>query len=569
MNMIVATGAVSERTGTCPAPLRHDAVVDGSLQGWRRVESGASLLWLKGHLHGEGEARLVAALAQGVAAVQRMLPQLDGCFGLIVADAATVLAAADPIGSIPVHLARLDDDSGRWLVGGRADMLVRQANLSQPDVDAALSIGMAGYALGARTLVQGLRHLHAGEMVMLRTGAAPEFGFYSSYRPWRSVDRPMSALADELADLLRMVFDKMIGGLSGRPIMVPLSAGYDSRLVAAALKELRYPEVRCYAYGIPGNHEAATSRVIAERLGLPWTFIPVTPRMQSAHFASADHADFVAYADTYTSVPFNQDYVATRAAIASGYAPVDAVFVNGQSGDFITGNHIPRELWSGAPVDTEARWARLWAATRAKHFDLWAFLETPDHLARVAGDFRDDLERQGGLPADPALDWSLYEASEFIHRQSRYVVSGQRTYEHLGADWRLPLWDRDLVKFFELAPLAAKQAQRLYRDTLRRMNWGGVFADDIPVNRRNVRPRWLAPLRYAAKAVAAPLGREAWHRLERRYFAWHMDPVANYAVAPWSRVARDRRGFRNAVSWHTEDYLARHGVTLESLAAIQ
>lgn len=562
MNFPQLQAAADRPCGPLPA-----VVMANALPGWRRIGNGPAVLWFKGHLFGDGERRLLQACREGYAALECLLPTLDGCFGLIVEDQEFTLAAADPIGSIPLFVA--DCGNAVYRVAGSATELLRAGRLADIDRDAALAIGMGGFVLAERALIKGIRHLRAGEMAILRAGATPVFGFHTRYRPWRAAERPRAILSDELADVLRAGFSKALSGLGDRPIMVPLSAGYDSRLVAAALKELGHRDIRCYAYGIPGNHEAKVSRVIAERLGLPWRFVPVTPAIQGAYFASAEHAEFARANDTLTAIPFNQDYAATRSVLADGYAPKDAVFINGQSGDFITGNHVPQELWSPAAGDVQVRWSRLFAAARRKHFGLWDVLQTRRNLARMEAMFREDIETRSGLPADPALDWTLAEASELIHRQSRYVVAGQRTYEHFGADWRLPLWDRDLVAFYETAPLSAKRSQSLYRETLCRLNWGGVFGDDIPVNRRNVRPLWLAPVRFAAKVAMAPFGRAAWHAVERRAFAWHMDPVANYAVARWFRVARDRRGFRNAISWHAEAYLSRHGITLDELATLR
>jgi asparagine synthase (glutamine-hydrolysing) len=556
---MTAMGAV--RLASTPGA-RLALVLQDALPGWRKIKCDRAAVWLKGHLFGGGEHKLLAACCGSASNVLAVLPELDGCFGLIVEGADFVVAAADPIASIPVFVAH---DGPTWLVGGLATDLKARAGLSTIDPEAALALGLAGFTLGERALLTGLRHLRGGETVVISPDPQPAYSFYAAYRPWNGVERPRARLIEQLSDVLRNVFSKMIVSAAGRPIMVPLSAGLDSRLVAAALKEFRYPDVRCYAYGIPGNHEAKASRAIAERLGLPWTFIPVTPTSQRDYFKSQAHSQFVRYADTLTALPFNQDYDATRRLIESGYAPRDAIFVNGQSGDYITGNHVPSALWGESPPDPEARWARLFAAARAKHFDLWEHLATKTNLARIERQFRADLEREGGLPADPANDWALHEASEFIHRQSRYVIAGQRCHEHLGCDWRLPLWDRDLISFYEAVPLSAKKSQSLYKETLRRLNWGNVW--DLPVNRRNVRPVWVAPLRLAAKAITAPLGRDAWHRFDRRYFAWHMDTVANYAIVPWSRVALDRRGFRNAISWHAEAYLARHGIALETLVA--
>jgi asparagine synthase (glutamine-hydrolysing) len=537
------------------------------LPGWRKIKGRLSTVWLKGHLFGDGERQLVDASGKDVPAIRAAIENLDGCFAVIVKTENAIVAAADRIGSVPVFLTRSGYESAvSYRVGGLALPLAAKAGLTQVDRQAALEIGLAGYVLGDKALLEGIVHLRAGQIAVLKPGREPELSFYFTYRPWKVVERPRERLMSELADVLHRVFSKLVTSADGRPIMVPLSAGFDSRLIAAALKQLRYPDIRCYAYGLPGNHEAATSRAVAERLGVRWTFVPITPASQRRYFDSADHADFVHYADTLTAVPFHQDNDATRRLIATGYAPRDAIFVNGQTGDYITGNHVPQELWTAPPFrDPEARWTRLFAAARAKHFDLWRHLATATNLTRIETQFRADLERFGGLTSDPASDWALYEVSEYVHRQARYVVAGQRCYEHLGYDWRLPFWDRDLISFYESVPLSAKISQSLYKETIRHLNWGDVWA--LPVNRRNVRPRWIAPLRLFTKALCAPLGRDKWHRIERNFFAWHMDTLANYAVVPWKRVMLDRRGFRNAISWHAEAHLARHGIALDSLVA--
>jgi hypothetical protein len=89
-------------------------------------------------------------------------------------------------------------------------------------------------------------------------------------------------------------------------------------------------------------------------------------------------------------------------------------------------------------------------------------------------------------------------------------------------------------------------------------NWGGVW-QNLPVNAKTIRPHWLRPIRFAAKLALAPLGRDAWHRFERRYFHFWMAPIGQAGITSYRLVAEDRRGARNAVSWLTENYLNSHG----------
>ena len=232
----------------------------------------------------------------------------------------------------------------------------------------------------------------------------------------------------------------------------------------------------------------------------------------------------------------------------------------------MTVNHIPSTLAEARPnADSEADWRTVVDAAIEKHFDLWGVLKTPDRLSRIEELLRRDLMDSGveeftGIPA-----FALFEALEYKNRQSKYVVAGQRTYEWHGFDWRLPLWDNAFIDFWQRVPLAEKLGQKLFADTLRQQNWGGVWGAPF-WPQRNITPRWMILPRLLAKACHAPIGRDAWHRFERQYIAWHTDTVCNYAVAPYGRVAADRRGHRNAISWHVDRYLRNKGLDISGTA---
>ena len=168
------------------------------------------------------------------------------------------------------------------------------------------------------------------------------------------------------------------------------------------------------------------------------------------------------------------------------------------------------------------------------------------------------ISRAGAELADPADDYGIYEYAEFQDRQCKYVITGQRIYEFLGHEWRLPLWDKVYLDLFEAVPLAGKIGQRLYANMLTTENWGGVWRD-VPVNAKTIRPHWLRPLRFLAKLALVPLGRSVWHRFERRHFQYWMGGGQS-AVRPYRVVAADRRGARNAVAWLSEDYLNGRGL---------
>ena len=549
----------------CAPRLTAEIAVDTS-GPWCRIRRGEYTLAFAGYiLNGDADALLTKVIEAPPKAQPGVLvaaiASLDGHFAIAAAGRDWCVAAVDRVRSIPLFMARV---GGAWVIDNRADRLRRAAGLAIEDVDdgAALAIAMAGYTIDHATLYRGLLMPGPGECLVGCGENTPEVHRYQTYRPWRVVEVGEATLKRRLTEVTLAVMEKHLASLGGRPLAIPLSAGNDSRLVASAARHLGYRDIRCFAYGRPGNFEAKASRAIAEHLGVPWTFAPLSIGGQGRFFSGSNYAAYLDYADSCASVPFVQDMSAIETLKASGFIPADAVIANGNSGDYVSGNHIAAKLCTPPQgLNETQRRARIVDALADKHFALWRSLRTDANIARVRALLAQAI---ADIPlGDPETDHGLYEFAEFQDRQCKYVITGQRIYEFLGHDWRLPLWDNDYLDFWETVPLRFKAGQRLYNEMLRDANWGGVW-QDIPVNSKSIRPRWLVPLRLAAKIAHAPLGAERWHRFERRVFQYWMDATCNAAGTPYTRVLSDSRGARHAVAWQTESYLARHGLGLDA-----
>lgn len=531
-------------------------------RGWTRYRHDGVTLWFTGHLHNRTPEAVAQYLSTGVPAQPELaawLKGLDGHFAFVAEGPHWVLAAVDRVRSSPLLVARTTEG---WLLGPDGPELVRRLGGDRAEVnhDAALTLGMAGYTLGESTLYRRLTQLRPGEYLFAREGKM-EHVRYDAYRSWAVTPASRSILRTRLTEVTLGVLRKLIDSADGRPIVVPLSAGLDSRLVVSGLVHLGCRNVRCFAYGQPGNFEADASRRIAEHLGLAWTFIPSTQARQRHVFVSRLYHEYLAYADCCASVPFQQDFLAIRDLSESGWIPPEAVLVNGNSGDFISGGHVPAILHSPWQGNESERLERVFQALVAKHFSLWASLKTPEHIEVVRRQLMTEWESIEAAPGSPDTDHGLYEFIECQERQCKYVITGQRVYEFFGYAWRLPLWDGDYLDFWQGVPLEYKANQNLYKEMLEQENWGGVWRGWHV--RRYVTPRWIAASRPMLKPFFALQTRARWHEFDRQYLKYWMDVLCNYAVAPYSKVATDRRGFRNAIAWHTERYLASKGLSLD------
>jgi asparagine synthase (glutamine-hydrolysing) len=558
--MILAESRIAMESPAEAKPMPPVEALIEPRHGWQRLTSGGATIWFRGHAHGRSAAQIAAeAAALGEAAVAAWLDRLDGHYSLVVLAAERAWAAVDPVRSYPLIWAR---DGARVVVTHSGPAIEARLGLGAGDIDPAIATAVAhgSFTIGDATLYGRVRQIGPGQYLWIDGGGVAQRR-YHRWQPWRPIEANPEELAEQLSALNRKLIDDLVTSAGGRPILVPLSAGLDSRFMVSGLKEAGYAKVRCVAYGLAGNREAEMSREIARRLGYPWTFVPYTQGRMRRTLRSADYAAYKAYSDSLTGIHFPQEYRMLADIIAHHALAPDTIAVNGQSGDFIAGNHIPASLFdSGGNV--EARRQRVIAALMTKHFKHWSALATPARLATIASLLAKEIDAIGGMPESPAGDHGIYEYCEFQDRQSKYVLNGQRTYEYFGLEWRVPLWDRAYMDFWAQAPLAAKERESLYRSVLVRDNWGGVWRD-VPVNPQRVRPHWIRPLRAAAKLAFAPLGRARWHRFERRAFQYWMSNTCAYAAWPWHRVAFDGRGHNGATSFHAAAYLEAKGVLLD------
>jgi asparagine synthase (glutamine-hydrolysing) len=546
-----------------PLPALPTRIAIDAGYGWRRASAGAVTVWVKGYGRG-ADASAVANLLAGfrsldVATLERTLSNLDGHFAIAASGPDFAFAAVDWVRSIPLAFARC---GGRWQIDDQALRLRDQAGLGQSNIDsdAALAIAMSGYTIDIATLYRGLYQLGPGEFVLFTGDGDPQRHRYYCYRPWRADKPPYDAhrAKSELRDVTLGIIDTMMKSLDGRELVVPLSAGRDSRLIVSAAHHLGYRNVRCFAYGRSGNFEAKASKAIADKLGFPWRFVPTGVAFMRRYFKSDQHHRYVAFSDSTQSTPFIQDLPQVQMLKREGFIPSDAVLCNGNSGDYISGAHIiPAMQQEPTNLSQDARTQRIVDALTGKHFALWRDLMTPGNRARIAQALDSSMTRAGAMLGSAADDYGLYEYAEFQDRQCKYVITGQRIYEFLGHDWRLPLWAKPYLDFWEGVPLSGKLKQNLYASTLEEENWGGVWSG-MPVNAKTIKPNWIRPIRFAAKIAHAPFGRERWHRFERRFFDYWRSATGVSAIVSYPRAALDRRGARNEVSWLTENYLARH-----------
>lgn len=527
--------------------------------GWRHCTiEGGEVLWHG--LSGLREERIKdIAVADSLEDLVHAMSDETGQFAIILRRSDRELAICDAVASIPVFLHTTQDSRKRFCIQppDGSDKFIQVASKM---------FVQSGYTIGADTLSDSLIRLGCGQAAQIDQQGTVTMTRYRFFAPETGIrgTQAKDRSIDALASITLQIMQDLVTSADGRTILVPLSAGRDSRLIVSTLRELGYNAVKCFSYGLPGNHEAAMAKRIADKLGYEWQFIPQTPARMRRFFESERCADFERKMETLCAVPFQQDLFALNEVLKNGYADRSMIVVNGQSGDFITGNHIPARLSDERGRATgDGAIEDMIDATIEKHFALWRGLWNQDQASRLRQRIRQDLDVYYKEPSKiPAA--ALFERFEFENRQTKYVINGQRTYDYLGIEWRLPLWDTRFIDFWEQTPFSSKIDQKLYAEMLENYDWGGVWGRDWHINRKTIRPRSIAMMRLLCKTVFAVFPRRHWQQFDKRVFHWAIDPVANYAIAPYHEILLDNHGHRNAISWHARRYLQKKGFDFES-----
>ena len=127
----------------------------------------------------------------------------------------------------------------------------------------------------------------------------------------------------------------LINSVNNRPIVIPLSGGIDSRLIASVVRFLGYKNVYCFSYGSKNNFESKVSARIAKKLNFKWFFVEHTIANQKNFFTSSLVSDYEQYADNFSSIPYHQDLFSINYLKKKKLIPTNSIIVNGNSGDFI------------------------------------------------------------------------------------------------------------------------------------------------------------------------------------------------------------------------------------------
>lgn len=308
---------------------------------WRRLCEGT--LFCGDVASREKMSKYVGCSTRDGAEVSRLLiPVAQGCCALVADDGSRIHLSVDTVASIPLFY-RVDRDA----------VYVSDSALSiasgEVDADRLHEYETIMYTLLEDTIDPRVRQVQAGQSVCidLVSGKVETHDAWTYARDAAFEDPDLR----ELDDLFLRSVGYAVADQGALPIVVPLSAGYDSRAIVYALKTLGVEDVICFSYGKTMSAEAKVSRDIACALGYPWHFVTYSAGKMSDYlvgFYSAHALDYFHLG----RIPCVQTALAFHELRRTGVVPGGALVLPGHTGLFWKGD-VPSQIVSGGAYGGE------------------------------------------------------------------------------------------------------------------------------------------------------------------------------------------------------------------------
>lgn len=428
---------------------------------WR----GGPRTWAKGRAF-QGDSLLDATAlsrqfdaCEDEAALVALAQSLNGHYAVIGRNSSAQFCVVDRARSYPLFWSVGDP---MIIMADAAALAADEEHATRPSRDALVDFSYCGYVTGEKTLVPGVRQLQAGQVLwaplVQHTDGPRRVASYHSFTPTiRSEAVKDAELLERAHVAMAAAVNRMLAVAADRTVILPLSGGYDSRVIAMMLKLFGYEDVICFSYGRIGNRESEISKAVAEQLGYRWIFIPYTERQWGQWVRSQAWRDYLDRAHLGVSLPLLQGWPCIGTLREDSQIPDNPLFVSGIFGGGLSAGlyarpHLVKQ--AGASCGRVAQeivnnWFSFYHSPERRTIDLAGVPERIEEQLRA--------EYEGPWEADAVL----YESWLYRNVLAKWVGNASRYYDSWGYDWWFPFADWEVNGFWQSVPYAKRLGMAL------------------------------------------------------------------------------------------------------------
>lgn len=378
-------------------------------------------------------------------AFKNIICQLNGQFSVVVKKEDQIWATCSHTWSYPLFYKQTDTE---------IFLSDNPETLQQSDIDKEFDLFTSSYfkVFGVtpfnQTLSKTIFQLRPGEVICLtksKPDPVSEFHFILKQ------EDTFSPNTKEVYSQLTAIFEKYFEAIKNKQVLLPLTGGYDSRLLACLLSEFGHKNVLCATWGRKDNSEKQTAERVAKALGFPYQFIEYNKELIKDFDKEEGFPAYVQHAAHWSSMPYLQDYFAVKYLKENNIIGDGTVAVPGHPGDFVRGTHLNDHVMQ---LSSENLAAAL-LSNLGTSFPVQK--QTKNELQTCL----EQMLLQDSLPA-----WKSFEIWDYEERQCKFIGNSNHVFSWFGIDYMMPLFDKDVLNFFQGISLEGGEREKLYNQTL-------------------------------------------------------------------------------------------------------
>ncbi len=371
------------------------------------------------------------------------LKQLNGIFSFIFTSEDEVYLYCDKSRFFPVFY-RIMPETG---ISDEPEKLRQDKDIAN---DAAFEeFRCTGFTTGSDTLVQDIRQVPPGELVRISKDQPLTRRKIFSYKVKRAELRYDRDPVGAMAAAIEKAATRFIDSIGDATPVLPLSGGYDSRLIACILKARGFSGTLCFTYGRK-TAEVEISGKVAELLGFKWYFVnyEALPENWLSRHEDVFNA-YYRYAARLTSMFYLQEFPAVIYLREHGLIPENSIFLPGHSGDLLGGSQFTKVF----PVHLAPK-KIIPLLIRKKYSNFPINRRTLKFFRRR---LKAELDLQQGF-----LAYSIVEDWDIREKIAKFIFNSSQVFTFFGYQVRFFFWDNELVEFFRCLPPEYKNYKKLY-----------------------------------------------------------------------------------------------------------
>lgn len=374
------------------------------------------------------------------------IQQANGLFSVIIKNQNVLWAASDNTRSFPLFYYQGKDF---FAITDSPDLL-REDNVPMIlDEDNAILFTCSGLVGGSKTLLKDIFVLNAGESLCYENNLLKK-EFFKEFLTDTFYKQTREELKEKLKSILDNVGKRLVQTLNERPVVVPLSGGFDSRLMAYLLRKNNYKNVLCYTFGKKNSIELNNAKRTAENLGYEWCFADYEKYFDKSLPKDTLFQEYIDFSMNYICRAEEQDYYAVKELVELNKISADSVFVPGHSGA-IAGHLLVKAMEQ----------AKFSFGNHALS-DVYSFVV---HSKKELRSVRKEINFLDN-PNNQHPSYLIYENWRFQNTTAMTFNNTSKLWEFFDFEYLLPLWDNELFDFFLHLPFVCKYDKNLYKETL-------------------------------------------------------------------------------------------------------